>query len=179
MANPAIERMSGKFGYVIVVNSRDIPEKVHFTSWSAKIKRTFDDVTSSLCYDPDTATTYTASVPVTMSMTVDVAGRFRRCETSRGVVDLMFNGSRHPFVTQLGFTPLDPYMEFHGFMENLEATCPAEDVVGFTCTMRSFGYIQDLTMISCGEMPRPVRNYPGYPEPAGPPPPDYPSPGTP
>lgn len=176
MANPAIERMSGKFGYVILVNSRDIPEKVHFTSWNAKIKRTFDDVTSSLCYHPRTGITYTASVPVAMSMTVNVSGRFHRCLTSRSAVDLMFNSSRHPFFAVIGFTPLDPYMEFYGFMEDMEATCPAEGIVDFTCMMRSFGYIKDLTMIGCGETPPVDPTYPGYPSDSSS---DYPSPGTP
>jgi hypothetical protein len=156
-------------------------QQVYFTSWTAKIKRTFDDVTSSLCYNPRTAITYTASVPVAISMTVDVAGRFRLCETSRGVVDLMFNSARRPFYAYIGFTPLDPYMQFWAFMEDLEVTTPVEGIVDLTCVMRSFGMIKDVTMIQCGEDPPPDPNYPGYPggPTSGPPSPDYPSPGTP
>lgn len=179
MADPSLTRIAGKYGYVIVVNSQDVDIKVPFTSWTAKIKRTFDDVTSSLTYCPRTRISYEASVPVVMSMTVDVAGRFRRCETSRTAVDLMFNSAGHPFLAQIGFSPLDPYMAFHGFIENLEVTVPAEGIIDFTCLMRSFGFIQDLSMIPCGENPPNDPTYPGTPESSGSSWSDYPSPGTP
>lgn len=180
MANPAIDRITGKYGYVVVSNSRDVDVNVYFTSWTAKIKRTFDDVTSTLCYNAINGLTYAAAVPVVASMTVDVAGRFRLCETSRGVVDLMFHSARRPFKAEIGFSPLDPYMQFLAYMEDLEVSTPAEGVVGFTCVMRSFGNIRNLTPIMCGEAPDPVLNYPGYPDSSpGPPSPGYPSPGTP
>lgn len=176
MPNPAVDRISGKSGYVVVKNSRGFVENVRFTSWTAKIKRTFDDVTSTFLYNPRTAITHTAAVPVATSMTVDVAGRFRFCETSKTVVDLMFNSARVPSKVQLGFSPLDPYVEFWAFMEELVLTGPVEGIVDFTCVMRSFGLVRDLTPIICGEDPPVDPNYPGYPDSTSP---DYPSPGNP
>jgi hypothetical protein len=174
------ERIAGKYGYVFVASNRGLYEKVHFTSWTAKIKRTFDDVTSTVCYHPRNGIVYAAAIPVATSMTVEVAGRFRRCETSKAVVDMMFNSSFQPFIAEIGFSPLDPYMGFHAFIEDLEVTVPIEGIVDFTCMLRSFGAIEDLTMIGCGEIPPVDPDYPGYPNDPPPyPSPGYPSPGTP
>lgn len=149
MAAPQLFRIAGKFGYVVVANRfGDELADVPFTSWSARLTRTFEDVTTSHCFSPDDYLTYTASIPLTLSMTVDVAGRFHRCNTDRNVIDAMYS-ARYPFETHLGFTPRDPYVVFDAFAEGLEMRVDAEGIVNFTCTLRSFGVVGDASTQGC------------------------------
>lgn len=118
--------------------------KIPFVYWSASAIRTFQDETATQNYAKGPGIVFCDSNIATMSMMVDVRGRFRRSSTPATLIREMFGDL--PFYAELGFTETDPYVSFSAWIENLEMRVPAEDVVDFSCTLRSRGEIVNLAV---------------------------------
>jgi hypothetical protein len=145
MPSPAIERMVGKSGYIRVIDDATGQRvKIPFVSWVATTTTTFVDRTSSTNYSQSSRILFRSSRPVMRSMTVDIVGRYRRSTTPSQVVSRLF-GNTDPFHVELGLTPLDPYVDFYAFIENFSPVVKMDDVIDFTCTLRSEGVINNLT----------------------------------
>lgn len=138
------DRLSGKNGYIRVIDARNSRIRVPIVSWDAEMTTVFQDITGSVNYSPADGIVYRASAPVVRYMTSEVKGCYRRSNTPTYVIAKLYNGNE-PFQVELGFSPLDPFANFYAWVENFRTSSPVMDIVRFECSLRSEGTITDLT----------------------------------
>lgn len=145
MPDPTRDRLTGKYGYIRVDDYLGgARTKIPFVSWVASMTTVFADRTSTRNFSKDTNIVYQSSAPVARSMKVDVVGRYHRSSTPSTIVAQLY-ANKYPYHVALGFSPLDPYVDMYAWIEKFETAVTAEDVVNFTCTLRSEGEITDTT----------------------------------
>jgi len=147
---PDRERLSGKNGYIRVIDDLNNRIKVPIISWEAEITTVFQDVTGSMNFSKADGIIYRASAPVVRYLTAEIRGCYRRSNTPTYVIAKLFNGN-DPFRVELGFSPLDPFVDFYAWVENFRPTSPIMETVRFTCSLRSEGTISDLTRNPAGD----------------------------
>lgn len=150
MPNPAIDRLTGKFGFVHVVDATGSKVVVPFTAWIATTTTLFADRTATSNYSPTAGMLFRSSVPVVQSLSATVKGRYRRSVTPSTIIAKLFK-SWEPMRVELGFNPLDPYVDMYCWIENFETGSQIEETVNFECTLRSEGEIKDST--NSGNLP--------------------------
>lgn len=144
-------RMTGKKGYVRFIDDMNVRTKIPITSWDADMETVFHDVTGSMNYNPSNGIVYSASVPVIRSITADVRGYYWREKTPPHVIAKLFDGSE-PFKVELGYSPLDSFVEFFAWVDKFSTSSPIADTVRFTCSLRSNGTITDLANLVAGPL---------------------------
>jgi hypothetical protein len=151
MPLPTRDRLSGKHGYIRVVEDGNRRVSVPIVSWGADIDTVFQDLTSSGNYSPTAGIVYRSSTPVIRSIKAEVRGRYRRSSTPEIIIRKLYDGNE-PFRVELGFSPLDPFVDMYCWAENFQTTSPILDVVGFSCSLRSEGTPTDLANLVAGPL---------------------------
>jgi hypothetical protein len=144
--------MSGKHGYIrVIADAANRRVSVPIVSWEADIETVFQDLTASGNYSPADGIVYRSSTPVIRSIKAEVRGRYRRSSTPEIIIRKLYDGNE-PFRVELGFSPLDPFVDFYAWAENFQTTSPILEVVGFSCSLRSEGTPTDLANLVAGPL---------------------------
>ena len=151
MPPPNRDRMSGKNGYIRVIDAANRRVSVPIVSWEADIDTTFQDLTASGNYSRADGIVYRSSTPVIRSIKAEVRGRYRRSSTPEIIIRKLYDGDE-PFRVELGFSPLDPFVDMYCWAENFQTTSPILEVVGFSCSLRSEGTPTDLANLVAGPL---------------------------
>lgn len=148
MPGPDTDRLTGNNGSMTFVDEQQKRDVViPLMSWTPTTTTAFIDTTSAIDYDPRTNMVYRCSQPAVQSTTVSVKGVYRRSSTPAMVVAALFNqGNVRQFLVRLGFSPIDPYMEFYAWVEKFEPLVTIYDTVTFDATLRADSVFRDVTI---------------------------------
>ncbi len=137
------ERLSGKNGYIRVIDDANRRIAVPIVSWEAEITTIFQELTTSCNYSPQDGVVYKSSVPSTRSLAATIQGFYRRSNTPEFVIRKLYDGNA-PFRVELGYSPLDPFVDMWAWIESFRTTNPILETVRFSCSLRSEGTITNL-----------------------------------
>lgn len=127
------DRLTGKASY-LSINGVFVP----ITKYSPKTTRNLPDTTDNGDYNSNTDLVYHTRIPVSVDMELSVEGRYRISVTPVAIMNILFTGANAiPVVLGLDAGHLYGHGNFD--LADFSTDVPVEDVVTFTCTLRSNG----------------------------------------
>lgn len=134
----ATDRITGKQSYFII-NGFTVP----ITKATPKTNRKLADITDNGDYDSNTDLLWPTQLPVMAPVELSIEGRFRKNYIPNAILAILYTGTT-AVNTVFG---LDTTMLYgHGLFDisDFQVDSPVDDVVTFTCTVRSNGRFTPL-----------------------------------
>lgn len=127
------DRFTGKQSYFLI-NGYTVP----ITKATPKTTRKLADVTDNGDYDTPSDLLWPTQLPVMAPVEMTIEGRFRKSSTPAAIISLLYTGAT-AVPTRLGMDASTVYGSGNFDISDFSSDMPVDDVVTFTCTVRSNG----------------------------------------
>jgi hypothetical protein len=127
------DKVTGKAGYILY-NGTQLPIR----RWNARVTRNMADCTDSSDYDSNADMVGRTQIPTSAILEASIEGCYRRSSTAGVIIANLFTGiTAVPCV--LGIDQNTPFGSGTVDITDYNQDSPLEDVVSFTCNIRSNG----------------------------------------
>lgn len=133
------DRLTGKQSY-FYFNGYFIP----ITKATPKTSRKLADITDNGDYDTNTDLLWPTQLPVMAPVELSIEGRFRKSTIPGAILSILYTGAT-AVQTRFGLDTNTIYGSGLFDLSDFQADSPVDDVVTFTCTVRSNGKFTPLS----------------------------------